>query len=172
MHINFNSNGVGVTSMSEEKRLKPWQGVILGIILLIVGGIVLSLGIKEMQDKKNKEGTYKELKADVVTYVDDYGTPYTESIHYHDEDQTWRAVISYTVNGVKYSATATVGVGSVPTVITPVTIYYNVNNPNDILWSGNNGSIISLIVGGVFTLLGAYLIIKGIISGKNGEEYV
>ena len=62
MHINFNSNGVGVTSMSEEKRLKPWQGVILGIILLIVGGIVLSLGIKEMQDKRIKRGPIKNLK--------------------------------------------------------------------------------------------------------------
>ncbi len=171
MHINFNSKGVRVVDRRETK-LKPWQGVIFGLFFLIMGGIVGAMCFKQIEPYKEKKENFIKIQADVVTYVDEFDHPYTQSSYYGDEDQRWWRVIEYEVKGVKYTKKDSSFVDSIPSVITPITIYYNPDNPQDIIYGDEGSPLMGVIIGGVFALAGAIIIIKSIISGKNGEEYV
>ena len=49
---------------------------------------------------------------------------------------------------------------------TEVSIKYNPNDPQDIIWTSDSANIILPIVGIAFTLIGIAILIYGIISGK------
>ena len=81
MNISFSSN-----KTSEVKEMKPWQGVLFGIVFAIVGIFLIIFSIKTIKEYKEKDKTYVETTAVVVDY--DMNSDGLEAI-----------IVEYTVNG-------------------------------------------------------------------------
>lgn len=150
-------NGVDFNSLKEKaannnvKEPKPIVKILMGLLCLLVGIGLISFGIKKMNDFKEKNKTYIETIAKVVDYKDDFDS---------DGDRMQAEIVEYTVNGETYRATSPDSSTDPDALGSEVKIKYNPNNPEEVIWVGDNTHIILFIVGGVFALVGLFILVS------------
>lgn len=148
MHINFLT---GRTVQS--KPMKPWQGVLFGLIFVIVGIALLCFAVSSIKTYNEKNETFVETTSRVVDYK------------YNDEGLQ-AIVVEYVVDGQTYQKVSNSYSNMPKSIGTEVSIKYNPNNPQDAIWTSDSTNIILPIVGVVFTLSGVIVVISSIKNGK------
>lgn len=148
MHINF-STGRTV----QAKPMKPWQGVLFGLIFVIVGIALLCFAVSSIKTYNEKNETFVETTSKVVDYK-------------YDDEGLQAIVVEYVVDGQTYRKVSN-SYSNVPKSIgTEVSVKYNPNNPQDAIWTSDSTNIILPIFGAVFTLVGVIVVIFSIKKGK------
>lgn len=148
MHINF-STGRTV----QTKPMKPWQGVLFGLIFVIVGIALLCFAVSSIKTYNEKNETFVETTSKVVDYK------------YNDEGLQ-AIVVEYIVNGQTYQKVSNSYSNMPKSIGTEISVKYNPNNPQDAIWTSDSTNIILPIFGAVFTLVGVIVIISSIKKGK------
>jgi len=148
MHINF-STGRTV----QAKPMKPWQGVLFGLIFVIVGIALLCFAVSSIKTYNEKNETFVETTSKVVDYK------------YNDEGLQ-AIVVEYVVDGQTYRKVSNSYSNMPKSIGTEVSVKYNPNNPQDAIWTSDSTNIILPIFGAVFTLVGAIVVISSIKKGK------
>ena len=123
--------------------MKSWQGILFGILFVVVGVALLIYAVKTISSYNEKNETYQEIIGRVVDY--DYDTYRKISNEYSDNPRT---------------------IGS------EVSLKYNPDNPEDAIWTNDSTNVVLPVFGGLFTLVGALITIRAIIKVKNGSEYM
>ena len=148
MHINF-STGRTV----QAKPMKPWQGVLFGLIFVIVGIALLCFAVSSIKTYNEKNETFVETTSKVVDYK------------YNDEGLQ-AIVVEYVVDGQTYRKVSNSYSNMPKSIGTEVSVKYNLSNPQDVIWISDSTNIILPIFGAVFTLVGAIVVISSIKKGK------
>ena len=148
MHINF-STGRTV----QAKPMKPWQGVLFGLIFVIVGIALLCFAVSSIKTYNEKNETFVETISKVVDYK------------YNDEGLQ-AIVVEYVVNGQTYQKVSNSYSNMPKSIGTEVSVKYNPNNPQDAIWTSDSTNIVLPIFGAVFTLVGVIVVISSIKKGK------
>lgn len=148
MHINF-STGRTV----QAKPMKPWQGVLFGLIFVIVGIALLCFAVSSIKTYNEKNETFVETTSKVVDYK------------YNDEGLQ-AIVVEYVVNGQTYQKVSNSYSNMPKSIGTEVSVKYNPNNPQDAIWTSDSTNIVLPIFGAVFTLVGVIVVISSIKKGK------
>lgn len=153
--MNFSYN----TTTTTAKRIKPWQGILFGLIFAVVGIGLLFFSIKTITSYNEKNSTYTQLTAEVTDYATD--------------DEGLKAIIvEYQVNGNTYTKTSNAYSNTPKSIGTKVDIKYNPSSPSDAIWVSDSTNIVMPLFGGVFTLVGIIVVVMSAKKMKNGEEYV
>ena len=148
MNISF-STGKTV----QGKPMKPWQGVLLGLVLVIAGISLLFFAISSIKTYNEKNKTYVETTSKVVDYK-------------YNDDGLQAIVVEYVVNGQSYQKVSNSYSNMPKSIGTKVSIKYNPNNPKDAIWKSDSTNIILPIFGVVFVLVGVIVVISNIKNGK------
>ncbi|MBQ9833591.1 MAG: DUF3592 domain-containing protein [Bacilli bacterium] len=148
MHINF-STGRTV----QAKPMKPWQGVLFGLIFVIVGIALLCFAVSSIKTYNEKNENFVETTSKVVDYK------------YNDEGLQ-AIVVEYVVNGQTYQKVSNSYSNMPKSIGTEVSVKYNPNNPQDAIWTSDSTNIILPIFGALFTLVGVIAVISSIKKGK------
>ena len=148
MHINF-STGRTV----QAKPMKPWQGVLFGLIFVIVGIALLCFAVSSIKTYNEKNETFVETTSKIVDYK------------YNDEGLQ-AIVVEYVVNGQTYQKVSNSYSNMPKSIGTEVSVKYNPNNPQDAIWTSDSTNIVLPIFGAVFTLVGVIVVISSIKKGK------
>ena len=148
MHINFSTNRT-----VQSKPMKPWQGILFGLIFAIVGIALLCFAVSSIKTYNEKNETFVETTSRVVDYK------------YNDEGLQ-AIVVEYVVDGQTYQKVSNSYSNMPKSIGTEVSIKYNPNNPQDAIWTLDSTNIILPIVGVVFTLVGVIVVISSIKNGK------
>ena len=151
MNINFS---MGRTV--QAKPMKPWQGVLMGLIFAVVGIALLFFAVSSIKTYKEKNASFIETTSTVVDYK------------YNDEGLQ-AIVVEYVVNGQTYQKISNSYSNMPKSIGTEVSIKYNPNNPRDAIWTTDSTNFILPIFGGVFTLVGIAIVIFSIKSGQNQD---
>ena len=121
--------------------MKPWQGILISSIFVIVGIIVLFFSVKNIKTYNEKKATFTEATAKVIDYA-------------HDDEGLQAIIVEYNINGVTYKKQSNVYSNMPKSIGTEVGIYYNPNNPADAIWKNDSTNIIMPLLGGIFTVVG------------------
>ncbi|MBQ6469814.1 MAG: DUF3592 domain-containing protein [Lachnospiraceae bacterium] len=116
---------------------------ICALVFTIIGILFLVIGIFFMSEYRSKAGKYTETEA-VITDFDRDGYPY----------------LSYTVDGRTYQAHSNFSSSSMR-VGQKIRVFYNPDDPHEIIPAGFNGMFLPLIflfLGGIFALTGILLL--------------
>ena len=148
MRINF-STGRTV----QAKPMKPWQGVLFGLIFVIVGIALLCFAVSSIKTYNEKNKTFIETTSKVVDYK------------YNDEGLQ-AIVVEYVADGQTYRKVSNSYSNMPKSIGTEVLVKYNPNNPQDAIWTSDSTNIILPIFGVVFTLAGVIVVISSIKKGK------
>lgn len=148
MHINF-STGRTV----QAKPMKLWQGVLFGLIFVIVGIALLCFAVSSIKTYNEKNETFVETTSKIVDYK------------YNDEGLQ-AIVVEYVVNGQTYQKVSNSYSNMPKSIGTEVSVKYNPNNPQDAIWTSDSTNIVLPIFGAVFTLVGVIVVISSIKKGK------
>lgn len=142
-----------------RRRMKPWQGVIFGLLFVIVG---VGLGIFTA----NSISSYNEKDSAFVGTV-------AEVIQYKYNSEGLRAiVVEYEVDGNTYTKVSNSYSSSPKSIGTEVGIKYDPINPSDAIWSSDSTNVIMPIFAAIFTIAGVAVIVLAVKKMKNGEEYM
>ena len=148
MHINFSTDRI-----VQSKPMKPWQGVLFGLIFAIVGIALLCFAVSSIKTYNEKNETFVETTSRVVDYK------------YNDE-RLQAIVVEYVVDGQTYQKVSNSYSNMPKSIGTEVSIKYNPNNPQDAIWTSDSTNIVLPIFGAVFTLVGVIVVISSITKGK------
>lgn len=148
MHINFSTDRI-----VQSKPMKPWQGVLLGLIFAIVGIALLCFAVSSIKTYNEKNETFVETTSRVVDYK------------YNDE-RLQAIVVEYVVDGQTYQKVSNSYSNMPKSIGTEVSIRYNPNNPQDAIWTSDSTNIVLPIIGVVFILAGVIVVISSIKNGK------
>ena len=148
MHINFSTDRI-----VQSKPMKPWQGVLFGLIFAIVGVALLCFAVSSIKTYNEKNETFVETTSRVVDYK------------YNDE-RLQAIVVEYVVDGQTYQKVSNSYSNMPKSIGTEVSIRYNPNNPQDAIWTSDSTNIVLPIVGVVFILAGVIVVISSIKNGK------
>ena len=149
INISFSS-----TSTKEVKEMKPWQGVLFGIVFSIIGIFLIFFSIKTIKEYKEKNETYVETTAVVIDY--DMNSDGLEAI-----------IVEYTVNGEAYKKVSNIYSNNPKDIGSSVSVKYNPNNPKDAIWTNDSINVILPISGVLFTGIGIFVVISSIKKSKN-----
>lgn len=134
-------------------QLKPWQGILFGLLFVLVGVIFSFLAITTIKTYNEKNKTFIETTSKVVDY------------NYNDEGLQ-AIVVEYVVDGQTYEKASNAYSNMPKSIGTEVSIKYNPNNPKDAIWVSDSNNIILPAVGVGFTLIGIIMIIFNIRNSK------
>lgn len=148
MHINFSTDRI-----VQSKPIKPWQGVLFGLIFAIVGIALLCFAVSSIKTYNEKNETFVETTSRVVDYK------------YNDE-RLQAIVVEYVVDGQTYQKVSNSYSNMPKSIGTEVSIRYNPNNPQDAIWTSDSTNIVLPIIGVVFILAGVIVVIYSIKNGK------
>ena len=148
MHINFSTDRI-----VQSKPMKPWQGVLFGLIFAIVGIALLCFAVSSIKTYNEKNETFVETTSRVVDYK------------YNDE-RLQAIVVEYVVDGQTYQKVSNSYSNMPKSIGTEVSIRYNPNNPQDAIWTSDSTNIVLPIIGVVFILAGVIVVISSIKNGK------
>lgn len=148
MHINFSTDRI-----VQSKPMKPWQGVLFGLIFTIVGIALLCFAVSSIKTYNEKNETFVETTSRVVDYK------------YNDE-RLQAIVVEYVVDGQTYQKVSNSYSNMPKSIGTEVSIRYNPNNPQDAIWTSDSTNIVLPIIGVVFILAGVIVVIYSIKNGK------
>ncbi len=139
---------------SVQKPMKPWQGVLFGLIFAIVGIALLCFAVSSIKSYNKKNETFVETTSKVVDYR-------------YDDDGLQAIVVEYVVDGRTYQKVSNSYSNMPKSIGTEVSVKYNPDNPQDAIWTSDSSNIILPIVGFIFTLVGIIVVIFSIKNGKN-----
>ena len=148
MHTNI-STGKTI----ELKTMKQSHKILFGLIFTIIGIAILCFASSSINTYNEKNATFTETTSKVVDYK-------------YDDDGLQAIIVEYVVNGRTYQKVSNSYSNMPKSIGTEVSIKYNPNDPQDIIWTSDSTNIILPIVGITFTLIGIAILIYGIISGK------
>ena len=148
MHINFSTDRI-----VQSKPIKPWQGVLFGLIFAIVGIALLCFAVSSIKTYNEKNETFVETTSRVVDYK------------YNDE-RLQAIVVEYVVDGQTYQKVSNSYSNMPKSIGTEVSIRYNPNNPQEAIWTSDSTNIVLHIIGVVFILAGVIVVISSIKNGK------
>ena len=136
------------------KQLKPWQGVLFGLIFAVAGIMVLCFAVSSLKTYNEKNEYFVETTSKVVDY--------------RENDEGLQAiVVEYVVDGQSYLKTSNSYSNMPKSIGTEVSIKYNPDSPQDAIWTNDSSNIILPVFGGIFTLVGLVIIVFSI---KNGQK--
>lgn len=139
--------------------MKPWQGILFGLIFAIIGGALLWFSVSSIKTYNDKNETFKPVVATVVDY--------------NQNDEGLQAiVVEYEVDGETYRKASNSYSNMPKSIGSTVEVKYNPLNPKDAIWVNDSTNIIMPLIGGVFALIGVIIIISSAIKMKNGEQYI
>lgn len=147
--------------------MKPWQELLFGLLFIIVGTAVFCYFLIYSKNYKQKNEYYIETTAIVVDY--DYGDDFNNNLGYNEDDIV-AIIVEYTVDGKVYRQTSDIRSNIVESIGTEVLIKYNPNNPKDIIWVNDESSIILPIGGGIFAIVGLFIVIRSIKKKSAGNN--
>lgn len=133
--------------------MKPWQGVLFGLIFAIIGIALLCFAISSIKTYNEKNKTYIETISKVVDYK-------------YDDEGLQAIVVEYVVNGQTYQKISNSCSNMPKSIGTEVSVKYNPNNPLDAIWTSDSTNFILPIVDVVFTLIGVFVVISSIKNVK------
>lgn len=136
-----------------ERPVRPWQGVLMGIVFVIFGLAFLFFSISSIKSYNEKSKTYTEITSNVVDYV-------------YDNEGLRAIVVEYVVDGETYQKTSDTYTNVPKSIGEQVSIKYNPKNPKDAIWTNDSSNIILPIIGALFTIAGVFVIIISIRKGK------
>ena len=153
MHTNI-STGKTI----ELKTMKQSQKILFGLIFTIIGIAILCFASSSINTYNEKNATFTETISKVVDYK-------------YDDDGLQAIIVEYVVNGRTYQKVSNSYSNMPKSIGAEVSIKYNPNDPQDIIWTSESANIILPIVGIAFTLIGIAILIYGIISGKKKKYW-
>lgn len=142
-----------------RRRMKPWQGVIFGLLFVIVG---VGLGIfaaNSISSYNEKDSAFVETVAEVIQYK-------------YNSDGLRAIVVEYEVDGNTYTKVSNSYSSSPKSIGTEVGIKYDPINPSDAIWSSDSTNVIMPIFSIIFITAGIFVIVLAVKKMKNGEEYM
>ena len=152
MHVNFSTNRT-----VQSKPMKPWQGILFGLIFVIIGIAVLIFAVSSIKTYNEKNKTFVEITSRVVDYK-------------YDDEGLQAIVVEYVVDGQTYQKISNTYSNMPKSIGTEVSIKYNPNNPRDAIWTTDSTNIILPIFGAVFTLVGFFVIISNVKNTKKQNQ--
>lgn len=141
--------------------MKPWQTVIFGILFVIIGIASIIYGVYAFNNRNEKAKNYIDIEASVIDH---------DSQHDSEGSVTYAPIVEYTVDGKKYKAKSTTYSSSVKPIGSKIYLKYNPTNPNEVIFVGDFGVIIFIIVGGVFIVVGIVIAILALKSMRNSNQ--
>ena len=143
------------TSVSnvQTKPMKPWQGVLFGLIFTIIGIALLWFAVSSIKTYNEKNETFIETTSTVVDYK-------------YNDDGLQAIIVEYVVDGQTYQKISNSYSNMPKSIGTEVSVKYNPNNPKDAIWTSDSNNIVLPIFGAVFTLVGVLVVISSIKNGK------
>ena len=149
------------------KETKKSTMIIVGLVMSVIGIALLIWGGFSLSSFLKKKNTYIETVGIVVDYEISGGydsDPYDE---YYDEDIMYAPIVEYVVDGKVYETVHHVSSGRPEYFIgQKVTLKYNPNNPEDVIFKFNNSFWIPFFVGLVFVGCGLSMTFVGIFKKK------
>jgi hypothetical protein len=131
----------------QGKQMKPWQGILFGLIFAIVGIGLIAYSVVTIQNYNKKNETYIETTSKVVDY--DY-----------DSDGLQAIIVEYTVDGKTYRKTSNSYSNMPKSIGTEVSVKYNPDNPSDAIWTTDSTNIVMPLAGALFTIVGIIVVIS------------
>ena len=144
MHISYKS---------EAKEMKPWQGVLFGLIFVVVGACLLFFSVKTISEYKEKNAKFTETSSIVVDY--DRNSDGLEAI-----------IVEYVVDGQTYTMTSNTYSSNPKDLGESVSIKYNPEDPSDAIWTNDSTNIVLPIASVVFMVVGIVIMVSGIKKSK------
>ena len=154
--------------MKKEKGLT----VLIGLILTISGIAALVLGGFLLAEKIEKEKTFVSTTGIVVSYDTEGG--YDDDLYdgYFYENIEYAPIVEYVVGGKVYQTVHNVYSSNPEYYIGQrVSLKYNPNDPEDVIFKYNNGYWIIFLVGVVFAGCGIVATFSGIFKKNKNKIY-
>ncbi|MGN1371957.1 MAG: DUF3592 domain-containing protein [Candidatus Coprovivens sp.] len=148
MNVNL-STGSNV----KPKQMKPWHGVLFGLIFFVVGIALLYFSFLTIKTYSEKNKTFVEITSKVVDYVS-------------DDEGLQAIVVEYEVDGQTYQKVSNVYSSMPKSIGTEVSIKYNPSNPQDAIWASDSTNIFLPLIAVMFTLAGIFIMVSSIKNGK------
>ena len=103
------------------KPMKPWQGILFGLIFAVIGIGLLLFSVSIIKNYNQKNKTYTETTSVVVDYA-------------YDDEGLEAIIVEYTVDGKSYRKQSNSYSNMPKSKGTQVKVKYNPNNPSDAIW--------------------------------------
>ncbi|MCI9280107.1 MAG: DUF3592 domain-containing protein [Bacilli bacterium] len=139
------------------KPMKPWQGILFGLIFVVIGIGLLLFSVSTIKNYNQKNKTYNETTSIVVDYA------------YNDEGLE-AIIVEYTVDGKAYRKQSNSYSNMPKSKGTQVKVKYNPDDPSDAIWVNDSTNIVLPLVGGLFTLVGIIIVISSVKKMKNEKD--
>lgn len=154
--------------MKKEKRLT----ILIGLIMFVTGIAAVVLGIFLIKDKIEKDRTFISTTGIVVSYDAEGG--YDDDLYdnYFYKNVEYAPIVEYVVDGEVYHTVHNV-YSSTPEYFIgqKVSLKYNPNDPEDVIFKYNNAYWIILLFGVVFTGCGITATFSGIFKKNKTKIY-
>lgn len=148
------------------------SSVIAGLIVTFLGVVLLAWGVFSVVDHIKKSKTYISVTGVVVAF--DVKGGYDEDLYddYFYDDLEYAPIVEYVVNQQIYEVTHDVYSSSPEYFIGQrISLKYNPQNPEDVIFKFNNGFWIMLVIGALFTGAGVTLIITTLKKKNKSKIY-
>lgn len=141
----------------QTKPMKPWQGILFGLIFSIVGIVLLFFSVKTITSYNQKNKTYTEITSVVVDYA-------------YDDEGLKAIIVEYKVDGKSYKKQSNSYSNMPKSKGAQVQLKYNPTDPNDVIWVNDSANIVLPLVGGLFTLVGFIVIVSSAKKMKDEKD--
>lgn len=131
---------------SNKKRKKTLKIPISAILFILISTGLLILSIKEINDYTYKNKNYEKTEAEVIK-------------HTYDNNKITGVVLEYTVDEYKYTVKSTNKLDYIKSYGATVTIKYNPEKPEDIIYTNRSINIVTPIIAIVLLAIGSASII-------------
>ena len=123
---------------------------------LAIGIVLLAVGIRGSVLQHRQTAGYQAADGAFADYT----------VYSSDRDgTTYQLIYLYTVEGETYSVATDYGTGSIPEIGSTKTILYNPDNPEEAVLAGVNRHMLTLVLGGMFTLVPLVFILGWLSAG-------
>lgn len=129
------------------KPMKPWQGILFGLIFVMIGIGLLLLSVSTIKKYNEKNKIYTETTSVVVDYA-------------YDDEGLEAIIVEYTVDGKAYRKQSNSYSNMPKSKGTQVKVKYDPNNPRDAIWVNDSTNVVLPLAGGIFLLVGIIIAVS------------
>lgn len=129
--------------------IKPYQFVLVGLCLILVGSLVLYFFLPDLLNQIDKGKTFLTIDGTVVDHV----------FEASDGRYVYAEIVEYTVDGQTFHATSNMYSSNPKSVGSTLTLKYNPEDPKDVIFSLYRGFLVPVIIAGVLVLAGIFIFI-------------
>jgi len=137
--------------------MKPWQGILFGLIFAIVGIGLLIFSVSTITSYNEKNKTYTETTSVVVDYA-------------YDDEGLEAIIVEYTVDGKAYRKQSNSYSNMPKSKGTQVKVKYNPSDPSDAIWVNDSTNIVLPLAGGLFALVGIIIVVSSAKKMKSEKD--